>query len=326
MTNTSYKRIRAERDIVFHKADRRGQSKFEAKEQLKKDAIENGTPVPQVRGMFSISTFDDYMKRSNQFIRYVNGLGVDVKHLSDLRQYVVPYLKDGETRWSAWTSTKQGHALATLFECQAKDFGYDFPKRERQNIKRTRSEPESVGNRYTEGEAYRERREFLRATGMRRIEVLRIRKEDIIENDDGTMALSLLGKGGKRRTAPVMPGKEAMVRAVLQQFIDCPPNREKGFIPANWIPDHMATHCYRAQYAMDFYNLYLSQGRGIGKSGDTHTIYYCRKDKAGQWYYKNILLMVSRNMGHNREEVVVSNYFYSGWQPCIPFGSAPTQK
>ena len=60
----------------------------------------------------------------------------------------------------------------------------------------------------------------------------------------------------------------------------------------------------RARYANDLYSYYEGQGVASGK------LYHCRKERAGQVYDKEILMAVSRNLGHSRCDVVVSHYLY----------------
>ena len=68
----------------------------------------------------------------------------------------------------------------------------------------------------------------------------------------------------------------------------------------------MPVHRYRALYAQSLYGCIC---RPIDKIPRKER-YYCRKDKAGIIYDKKALLLVSRNLGHNRCDVVASNYLY----------------
>lgn len=303
MTNRAKKRILFERDKVLQAADRRGQSKFEAKQSLREDAIEKGLPIPHIKGIYSHSTMATYRKESTQFIEYAAAKGGDEKHLTDLCKHVAPYLKGFiEKGLSAWTIYIRATALASIFECHVGDFGVDLPKRERRNIKRTRSTPNSVGDRYQQ-EKYAPIRDFITATGARRVEIGRIKRDDIHENDGGTMSITLHGKGGKTRTAPVLPGMEGAVRTALAQSVGYGKDGQYVF-PKNYVPEHMAVHGYRAAYAQALYRYYMEQGKGNGQ------LYYCKKERRGWTYDKGAVLMVSRALGHNRCDVVITSYFY----------------
>jgi integrase len=301
MTNTSRKRIFAERDKVLAAADRRGTSKFTAKQELKKEAQAKGEVATNVRGMFSTSTYNTYKKASNQFFSYADTHGGDLKHLRDLRPLVEPYLKQGiEKGWSPWTVNMRAQALATTFQCKVDDFKVKLPRRKREMIKRTRTAPESVGNRYQQ-EKYAQVRDFISATGLRRKEIYELKQDDLLERPDGLYIIVQKGKGGKYREAPVITGKENIVRQAFKQAA----GKEKYVFSKNWIPEHMAVHCYRADYAQNLYQYYLTSGAANGK------MYYCRGDKEGASFDKGALLKVSRAMGHNRCNVVVNNYFYN---------------
>lgn len=333
MTNTARGRIHAEMLRVLLRSDHRGESKYTKKLELKKKADSfkkehPGEKVPRehVKGLYAHDSVGDYLKEALLFLKFAEKQHGDEKHLPNLRPYAGLYIQDCKDRnLSDSTIYKRATVLGTLFHCHATDFGVALPKRERQNIKRTRSLPVSIGKRYTEGEKYKPIRDFITATGMRRSELFKFKFENLHEHEDGSLTIIIRGKGGKVRETPVFPGMEDIVRQALAQSPGYG-NEGQYVFSKTWIPTKMAVHQYRAKYAQNLYDLYLSQGLGIGESGNVKKIYYCRKERAGQAYYKNILLMVSKALGHGRWDVVCNNYFYADWQPCIPFDSTSAQK
>lgn len=304
MTNRAKKRILYERDQALLKADHRGQSKFEAKVAMRKAAQEKGLPIPKIQGIYSHSTFGTYKKETGMFVNYVAGKGGDEKHLTNLFAYVKPYIEECKKRkLSSRTIYMRASALACIFGCHIKDLHVELPKRERKDITRTRSLPESIGGRYLQ-EKYKPIRDFVNATGARRSEIFRIKRNEVLENGDGTMTIILHGKGGKTRTAPIFPGMEDIVRTAFAQSPGYGLDGQYVF-PKNFIPEHMAVHGYRAQYAQNLYAHFMALGLGNGK------MYYCRKERRGTSYDKGAVMLVSRALGHARCDVVVNHYFYS---------------
>lgn len=301
MTNTSHKRILHERDMALLAQDRRGQSKHEAKAALREAARREGTPRRQVRGLFADNTFRTYIDHSNTFINYVNSLGVDVKHLADCRMFVKPYFDDMARRnLSAWTIQTRMHALAAIFQCDAADFDVTLPERRRKNIKRTRVQ--SKTDESFKSEKYGQIRLFIAATGARRGGFKRLTKTDLTEKPGGDLLIHLDEKGGKERDALVLPEFTEFVEQTVHDSPGYGPNQY--VFPKNYIPRSLTVHCYRALYAQKLYDVLKDRNLGDG------TLYHCRKDMKGKAFDRNLLLLVSRNMGHNRLDVVVNSYFY----------------
>ncbi|MFT8888655.1 MAG: hypothetical protein ABF904_07540 [Ethanoligenens sp.] len=333
MTNTSRGRIHAEMLRVLLSSDHRGESKFAKKKELKdkvdalkKEHPEEKVPMEHVKGLYAHCSVDNYLKEALLFLKFADSKNGDEKHLPNLRKYAGAYIQDCKDRdLSAPTIYKRATVLGTLFHCHATNFGVALPKRERKDIKRTRSVPASIGTRYTEGEKYKPIRDFIIATGCRRSELIKLKFESLYKDKNGSLVMKIKGKGGKVRESPVFPGMEDIVRQALAQSSGYG-NKGEHVFPKNWVPTKMAVHQYRAKYAQNLYDRYLSQGLGIGEPGNVKKIYYCRKERTGQAYYKNILLLVSEALGHGRWDVVVNNYFYADWKPCIPFDSTPAQK
>ena len=64
----------------------------------------------------------------------------------------------------------------------------------------------------------------------------------------------------------------------------------------------MDIHACRAEYARDMYAIYESEGCGNGN------LYKCRNERRGDIYDKAVLMLVSRDLGHSRCDVVVNHY------------------
>lgn len=315
MTNTAYKRIKYERDKAFKAQDKRGHSKHFEKIALKEAAHATGLSCPQVRGLFSDGTFATYIKQSDNFIDYVDSTGADVKHLEDCRKFIRPYFETmTEKGLSSWTIHTRMFALAAVFQCDEEDFSIDLPKRQRKDIKRTRNSTQSI-TRFL-NEKYDNIKTFIIATGTRRGGMQKLKKNDLIVKPGGDILIHLDEKGGKERWALVLPEYSDFVKNTFERSPGYGPHREYLF-PKGYIPDSMAVHCYRAVYAQKLYQLFENRGLGNGNK------YYCRKDMKGKSFDKGLLIQVSRNMGHNRCDVIVENYFYKVDNSKLPNECVP---
>lgn len=281
-----------------------GQSKHEAKINEKEAAKREGRPVQPVRGIFSTSTYNSYSKVSKQFIEYVlEEHRSEVKKLEDCRAFVSEYLEVQQEKGnSAWTLHLYGSALGSVFNCSKNDFGFTYPQRSRENIKRCRG-INSSDYRYPE-EKWNNALTMCKACGTRRNELLRLRKEDFKECSDGTLQVYKRGKGGIERWCLVNPKYTDFVKEFIRTAETHSIDGEnrlflKAEIPAGSI------HDLRADYAKDLYQYFDERGDiANGK------LYHCRGDMAGKHFDKGILFAVSYNLQHTRTNVVVSSYLW----------------
>ena len=153
-----------------------GQSKHQAKEE----ARAKGENPALVSGIYSQSTYNSYLKVNKQFIGDTIRSHREVKSILGCKKYVREFLeKKEEAGLSAWTLNQYGSALAKTFHCSKNDFDYDYPSRNRADIKRCRgtssSDYQSPEEKYAVGKL------LVKATGCRRAEAMRLRKEDFRE-------------------------------------------------------------------------------------------------------------------------------------------------
>jgi hypothetical protein len=275
-----------------------GQSKHEVKRQAIKAAREKGERFTAVQGIYSYSTRDSYIKETERFARWVTS-NFNCKSTKSAKQYVHNYIKrDIERGLSPWTIHTRAFALASAFRCPVSDFGVDLPKRERRLI--TRSRLHTRSDEQTTALKYDRLRQFARATGARRGGLEKLRANDLREREGGGLEIHLLEKGGKHRWARVNPHSEAIVR----EYFDLA--RERGedalVFPKGTLSNRVDIHACRGEYARDMYQIYESENRGNGN------LYKCRNERKGDVYDKGILMLVSKDLGHSRCDVVVNHY------------------
>ena len=160
---------------------RYGESKFEAKEKARAEAKEKGEHFKEIRGIYSTTTFSSYAKVCRQFIDRTVQNHPEVKNFNDCKEFVPEFLESKiDKGCSAWTLAQYASALACAYDCHKNDFGVQLPIRSRVNVVRCRG-INSSDYRYPE-ERWDTIKMVLKATGCRRMEVLRLRREDFRTN------------------------------------------------------------------------------------------------------------------------------------------------
>lgn len=181
-----------------------------------------------------------------------------------------------------------------MFHCHTEDFGAALPSRNRADIVRSRGakahdrEISEVRNQAVV--------EFCRGTGLRRSELRMLEVGDV--DPDGSRVHVRRGKGGKERWVSVLPAYQAHVAA-------CAARAKGRLVFQKWdLKNRLDIHGYRREYASA---LYAQKARDL-KDLSAKELYICRKDKAGVVYDRRAMLVVSRNLGHNRISVIAGNY------------------
>ena len=293
-----YSRLRHELVENINSQVKFGQSKHEAKQKAIKEAHERGERFTAMSGIYSYTTQNCYIEEADRFARWVVS-NFNCKTAKSAKQYVRNYIKKDIGRGlSPWTIHTRAFALASAFKCPVRDFGVDLPKRERRLI--TRSRLHTRSDEQTLAPKYEKLRQFARATGARRGGLEKLRANDLRERAGGGLEIHLLEKGGKHRWARVNPNSEAIVREYFDRA------RERGedelVFPKGTLSNRVDIHACRAEYARDMYSVYESENCENG------ILYICRNERKGEIYDKGILMLVSRDLGHSRCDVVVNHY------------------
>ncbi len=283
----------------LNKQKKFGESKFEAKQAARKAGENSAT----VRGIYSTVTFYSYVRVCKQFIAETIASHKEVKTFKDCKKYVPEFLQDKEDKGlSAWTLAQYGSALASAYNCRKNDFGYDYPVRHRADIKRCRG-VSSSDYRHPE-ERWDTAKMVLKATGCRRTEALRLRKEDFREAPDGNLEVFKRGKGGIERWCLVNPKYAEELREYLKTAETYPVSGENRLFLKAQLPSG-SIHDMRADYARDLYQYFEDRGDVA-----TGKIYHCKGDMLGRSFDKGILSAVSYNLQHSRDNVVVNHYLW----------------
>jgi integrase len=245
----------------------------------------------------SFKTRTVYQAHAVRFVRWARSIH-QVKNLAQLD----PQAEALATEWlraqlvegkSPYTLQAERAALRLFFSNRTLASDVAIPRRARERI--TRSRGPAAHDRHIQLANWQPLIRFLQATGLRRNELRTLRDQDIIRDDleylDEIVVKVRNGKGGKARTVPVLPGREADVRAVLS-------GSDPEALVFSRIPKHLDVHSYRREYAQALYQHY-APGRGLPPA---------QGRLKPRDYDRDAAQRVSWALGHNRIDVVIRHY------------------
>lgn len=287
-----------------------GQSKYQAKQE----SYQSGNKG-KVEGIYSKKTMQDYKKVAVQFQTWAKSKGYHFHSLSEvsdehIKQYLTERQADG---LSAWTISHDLSALNKIFHRNISKKETGLQARRNADIKNNRG----FGNNYRPS-VYQKNEaltSFLSATGIRRQSITTISPTNAIRNANGiVIGFQVVEKGGKARNCYVIKGKQESITAFVDKHISL--NGNKPF----WskVDKNLNTHWYRSEYAHNLYNdlIFARNKKQDYFEGyrDTfvNALRYERATKGhgtiAKGYDTESLAIVSQNLGHNRIDVVYSNY------------------
>lgn len=281
-----------------------GESKHKAKITAREAARQKGKAYTTIHGIYSSTTLKNYDKICKRFITWVmENHRNEVKSYKDCLPFAKEWLAEKESNGlSAWSLNLYGSALASSFGgINRHDLGYTFPARERKNIIRNRND--DLSGCYST-KRKRDAYTMLKATGCRRQEMLRLRKEDFRQEikdgkETGNMEVFKRGKGGIERWCLVNPVYTEFVQRFLKDAITYSHANEERLFQRNDLP-RKGIHSTRSIYACDLYKYFSENGYASGE------IYHCRKELSGYSYDKGVLHEVSYHLQHSRDNIVIT--------------------
>lgn len=287
---------------LIHQAIRRldslmaiGVSRYAAKEEARSQAAAAGESMPWTvtdGKIHSYSARSSYQHHTVKFLKWARDIQ-KVQHLQQIdaragelvSRYLLEQIASGK---SPYTVAGYRAALRTFFGDRALASDVRLPTRAREGIHRSRGA--AVRDTQFQPANHQPLITFLRGCGLRRSEVRDLRVGDIIDRGDHLEIHVKNGKGGRGRDVPVRPGYADMTRnlaAGRQGF-------EKIF-PS--IPSRLDVHSYRREFAQGMYQEIsgrdLPPAQGKLKPSD---------------YDRAAVYLVSRALGHNRMDVVLTHY------------------
>lgn len=256
--------------------------------------IHNSTPY-----IHSNQTFRTYRSQCDHYADWLKAQGItDV----DTAWTLIPnYLKDlTESGKSAWTVSTAMNALAKAWGVSTSEIHFTAPKRERAAIKRSRYA--AIRDKHFSELDNIELMTIAQCSGLRRHEMAALHGDQLSCTADGTLVINnVVGKGGRVRNVE-LHGTSDELKLVYKVMRAA--GTGKVF---NHIHSAFDEHHCRAEYAC---RCYRSKARPLDTLNRDEK-YCCRKDMAGTVLDRDAMLYTSRQLGHNRIDVVANNYLYN---------------
>jgi integrase len=249
--------------------------------------------------IYSKATFETYKQQFRHFADWLEQAHPEAETLEDARAFVDEYLKHLiELERSAYSISTAKAAIAKIMGVEATQF-IATPPRLRADIKRSRGE--AVRDKHISDKKEEELARFTSATGLRRKEMTMIKSDDLFfKNGQAYLNITRGTKGGKPRVAKIVGKTDAETKEIVKWI-----QSKKGRL-FNKLSSNYDNHYYRATYANRLYN---QLKRDIDKIPFEQR-YIMRKDRAGEVYDKQAMLLVSKALGHNRISVIAQSYLY----------------
>lgn len=257
-----------------------------------------------------------YKTVGNEFNSWSKSKGYRFHALSEVKDtHIIEYLSERQTaEKSAWTISRDLSALNKIFGRSITKKQAGLKSRKNADIKNNRG----FGNNYRNS-IYKKNQaltDFISATGIRRQSVSTICPSNAIRDNDGTViGFHVVEKGGKSRNACVLKSKQAEITKFVNESISKNGNAPFWSVPSK----NLNTHWYRGQYANSLYEE-LQTAKNSGQDYfDGYRSTFINESKFEQaiqghgettkgYYDTECLALVSQSLGHNRIDVVYSNY------------------
>ena len=244
--------------------------------------------------IYSCKTYENYFREGCRFMKWARTAHSCVS-VAEARQYAEEYIKvQIERGMSPSTIKTRAAALGKIYQDSVLA-RVETPDRHRSEITRSRNAVER--DAHFSQSNNRDFVEFCRSTGLRRHELAGLKCNQLVERDGRLWIEDVKGKGGKVRDVPVT-GNQELVRKMMSG---------EGKVFEKGLPNYADIHSYRADYAC---RVYLEHARPLDEL-ERGEKYYCRKDMAGTVFDRAAMRIVSNALGHNRIEIIASNYLHN---------------
>jgi integrase len=198
--------------------------------------------------------------------------------------------QDIDAQKSPYTLQAERSALRLFFNDHTLANEVALPQRTRSAI--TRSRGPAAHDRHFQPANWQPLINFERACGLRRSELARLTVAEVYTNGQGQLVVYVRnGKGGKEREAPVVPGHDSDMLALVM-------GRKPEERVFDHIPKHMDVHSYRREYAQA---LYLSYAPGWKLPSPVGRLRH-------EDYNLSAVQRVSWALGHNSIDIVLRHY------------------
>lgn len=255
--------------------------------------VHNETPY-----IHSENTYNTYLAQCNHFADwcYENGIKYADEAFDKVKDYGEHLKAEGKSAWTIYTAMS---GIAKAYGVSTTDFGFTAPKRERKNVKRSRGMVEM--DKHFSVKNNKALVVVANCTGLRRHELAALHGNQLAFDNGKLYLFHIRGKGGKVRNVDVI-GSKAEIKLIKDMMM-----RAGDGLVFNHIHSAFDEHHCRSLYAC---RAYKSRVRDINTL-DSKDKYICRKDKAGIIYDRQAMKYASRQLGHERIDVIANSYLHN---------------
>lgn len=294
-----------------------GQSRHIAKEEAKNElGYENNRTI----GIHSYATFDAYKSTCKQFVLWSKEENKGIRNIEDVKEeHIKEFIKYREEEgYSAHTYSKDLAGLNKVFNTHLTKEDCNVANRSYYDISNNREFKEH--HNHINYNNYKSEIDVVRATGMRRSNVEKVTPNTFNYREDGTPYQIRLcderkyggadwsEKGGRDRIVDIPEQYQERIKEVIEE------HRANGYDDNKQlfehIPSRLGTHRFRQEFAKVTYNKYLEEhGAGTMKLQDTGFNQFANNENTEfRGYDVGALKYTTKQLGHNRLDVVVYNY------------------
>lgn len=251
--------------------------------------------------IYSTKTYETYKRECKHFIRWCKEHHPGASSIDELKPYINEFLQNEIDRgMSAYTISTRKMAVCKLLGIRATEI-MQTPTRRRADIKRSRHSVSRDKHISAETEAKLAR--ITSATGLRRRELTMVTGNALRYNESGKPYLRITDgtKGGKPREIEICGESEEDTKEIVAMFKAAGPMR---LLPR--VHNAFDNHFYRGVYAQRLYKKYARPVQYLNRS----ECYYMRGNRKGTILDRRAMSIVSRNLGHNRIDVIAQSYLY----------------
>lgn len=277
-----------------------GQSRYLAREEAR---TELGYQNNRTVGIHSHKTFDAYKSTCKQFTSWAKDNDIKIRNIEDVNEeHIKNFIKDRyEDGYSPYTYSKDLAGLNKVFNTHVTKADCGVESRSYHDISNNREMKEH--HNHINYNNYQREIDMVRATGMRRSNVEKVTPNTFNYREDGTPYQIRLcderqqgganwsEKGGRDRVVDIPEQMQERVREIIEEHRDNGYDDNKPIF--EHIPDRLGTHRFRQEFAKMTYDNYIENNE---------------ESEQYRGYDRDALEYTSKQLGHNRLDIVKYNY------------------
>lgn len=293
------------------------QAKAQAMAQHREFCKANDVPFRivdvKLKGIYSHSTFENYLRVGGRFLGYLQDQNLEAKNIKDaIRKYGIKYLESLEN--SGRSTYTIGQAKSFMGRVIGKEIDFQLPPQRAEEITKGRN----VSQRFSKfrEDLNKDLVTIAKATGGRRGDLERLEVKNFIREKGIITGVKFeQSKGGRDRYSPIIPKYQQAVTKLVNEWERV--GQEKAFNKVNSMAN---IHAYRREYARELYDFceknalyreqildkYRDEGHTM-TARDKRTPDYKTND--GRTFNRESLFIASQGLGHNRLDIIPRNYF-----------------